>query len=167
MKKETYILMFIIFICYLLLIYFHPSKEIMQCNAKYECVITRQYFSSVNFTKQLKLTNNSTIASEKIYSPYKGRNAIINKSKVSTYSYDGIKPFVFYSVKKDGYDSIEKIKQVQQNEYSKFYDYLKNSQQGYTINSLATKQNTILCLIPLFFIVFIGIIYLIIRKICK
>ena len=158
--------MFIILICYLLLIYFHPSKDIMQCNAKYECVITRPYFSSVNFTKQLKLTNNSTIASEKIYSPYKGRTAI-NNSKVSTYSYDGIKPFVFYSVKKDGYDSIEKIKQVQQNEYSKFHDYLKNSQQGYTINSLATKENNILCLISLFLIMFSGIIYLIIRTICK
>ena len=166
MKRESYIVIFFLFICYLLLIYFHPSMEMMQCNEKYECVITRQYFSSINFTKHLKLTSNSTIASGKIYSPYKGRRSI-DKSKVSTYSYDGIKPFVFYSVKEGGYDSIERIKQVQQDEYSKFHDYLNNPQQGYIISSLATKQNTILCLIPLFFIMFIGIIYLFFMKVCK
>ena len=143
-KKYLIQVFVILMICFfVMIVYFHPTKETMYCNSNYFCTVEHEFLSSIKIKNTLTLHPNS-IMSEDVFNASTIGGGRYNKISVrnnykSNIYFDNYNPFIMYYNNHVSmvYNKFNKNKNFYIVE-SKFKNYLQNPSDNFEISSDAT-----------------------------
>lgn len=143
---------------FVLICYFHPTKETMFCNENKICTIKQEFLYKFTTVKTIKVDTSTKIIKSIKFIP--GQR--INGSYRLHILYDNIKPFIYYNAY-NRFDDTE-LDTVYNLEKVKFDSYIKSSGGKYTVNSSSTYKDLNIFLIFYFvlFFIWLYVIYVII-----
>lgn len=139
-KYLTQIVVILMICFFIMVVYFHPTKETMYCNSNYSCTIEHEFLNTIKIKNSITLNANSTI-SEEVFNASGGLYKIRVRDKYKSKIYiDNYNPFIMYyniSVPRV-YSEFNKNKNFYIVE-SEFKNYLQNPNNNFEISSDANS----------------------------